>query len=171
MQKVFHTTLVSVFCTLILSIALLSQNARSDDAESFTRVIDKVLHKTGIDTALNPHFCQPLGLARNSEQRCPTKQDHVLFGTGTGSDRYPAKMIDVGTDAVSGQARVVIWDEFKTDAGLQATFYVTSVSGDLEEALDINSASQKFSEIPINSAIKLDFEKERAFWVQRLGGP
>jgi hypothetical protein len=171
MEKIFRTALISVFCALISSVSLWSQNAKAQAAGSFARVIDNVLHGSrGQDNKLNPIFCQPMRLTTNSENRCPTKQVPVYFGTSdTGPDRFPANFIDVGTDAVSGQIRVVIWNEFRTDAGvLKGIFYVTSASGVLEKVLNIGGGQT--IEVPIDAATSLQYEKEKAFWLQQLGG-
>jgi hypothetical protein len=158
--------LVALMCAMPAQASPSPQSAKSEDAGSFAKVIDSVLHDKGQDHTLVPNFCRLMRLATNSEQRCPTKQ----VGVATGTDQYPANFIDVGTDAVSGQVRVVIWNEFKTDAGvLQGLFYVTSASGVLEQALDMGGGQT--NELSLDSATNLDFEKEKAFWVQRLGRP
>ena len=160
--------LVALMCAMPAQASPSPQSAKSEDAGSFAKVIDGVLHDKGQDHTLVPNFCRLMRLATNSEQRCPTKQ----VGVATGQGQYPANFIDVGTDAASGQVRIVIWNEFKTDAGvLRGLFYVTSQPAAFWNKHWIWAAARPMSFLSIPRQ-NLDFEKERrAFWVQRLGRP
>jgi hypothetical protein len=156
-------TMMAVSFFIFVSLVL-PESAKSQEG-LFAKVVANAL-RIGDDNHLSKIWCQSkLGLTGPDGQACPTKQTEVDFGTGTGDDRYPAKLFDVGTDAASGQTKVVIWYRTKTEG----TFYVTSAAGELEKSFYADPKT--ITEVPLSPAVRSDFEKEKAFWVQKLSRP
>ncbi|MFA6093659.1 MAG: hypothetical protein WCU88_08890 [Elusimicrobiota bacterium] len=128
-----------------------ANTGKSAEIGPLTGIAEKVL-ETGEAGKLPARFCIALGIS-TSEEPCP------LHALSVNSDRY--KEIIMAGARRDGLDIILI---YRTNTA--ATFFLTSTKGQLLKAIHVESYQQ--IQYPSLDEVRADFEREKAFWIERL---
>jgi hypothetical protein len=142
----------SIVVLLACALGSPAQTATSQTQGRFSGIIDKTLAK-GRDAVLPPHISHLLGISP-AEKEVPVKQFVEI--------KEDIRGFEVGS---LQQDDVVLFVE---DRGSHdATFYLTSPNGKLRRVLAVRGGVG-YKRAPTQADRKV-FEKEKSYWVGRLG--
>lgn len=146
---------VILLSALSLAVGQAKPAPKSQAQSRLARAAARV-HREGLHATLPPHLSTLLGLSQESD--FPVKQRLVRTG----------KMLqgfDVSVDDENDIVLFVVDDEAVNDQ----TLYLTSAQGKLRKVVSVKNGVGSVSKISDEN--KKAFEKEKQFWLGRLGPP
>ena len=146
---------VILLSAVSLAVGQVKPAPKSQAQSRLARAAARV-HREGLHATLPPHLSTLLGLTK--EQECPVMQGVLRTG----------KMVqgfDVSVDDENDIVLFVVDDEAVNDQ----TLYLTSAQGKLRKVVSVKNGVGSVSKISDEN--KKAFEKEKEFWLGRLGQP